>query len=224
MTRLARLILPGAMVLALCSLSPAASSAAEPDGLSARTSTTRLPAPTGVRIHWGDRAVTVRWNAVSGAGSYIVGAMPYGVQGPAKPHPVSAPATSLRIPKGQLPVSHGGLRFTVYAKSGGVWSEGAAGYTGVARIKEAVKYMTRHLYIHADNATETNGAERLVKHCLADGGAAVAGTAGGGAPFVALSIPIPGVGEVTAGGLAAVAGFAGGTVTVGCFARAAIPW
>ena len=225
MTRLARLILPGALALALLALSPAPSLASEPSDLSERTSATRLPAPKNIRINWGARAVTVTWNAVSGAESYGVAAFAYRIQGPQPPHMVSAPATSIRIPKGQLPQSStGGFRFAVNAKAGGVWSSGTAGYTGSARIREGAAAFARHLTFHDDNQTQVDGAVRLVKRCAGDGVAAVVGTGAVGAPFVVWSIPIPGVGEVTGGGLAAVAGVAGGVATVGCFARAAIPW
>jgi hypothetical protein len=135
---------------------------------------------------------------------------------------MSAPATSIRIPKGQLPPSPtGGFRFTVNAKAGSAWSPSAQGY---ARLQEAAEKIARQLTFHDDNQSQLDSAVHLVKRCAGDGVAVAVGTGAAGAPFVIWSVPIPGVGEITSGGLAAVAGFAGGTASVTCFARAAIPW
>ena len=179
----------------------------------ARAST--LPAPRALTATLQDSSVSLTWRRVKGAKKYGVVVYPGGVPGPERIRWAKAGRHHRSIPFESLPTrGRGGFRMQVFGYSK---SMGRSAYTSI-KIAEFKDKAVRRRHFTEDDDSSLKSAVRVVRNCGRDGLSVAVGTAVVGAPFVAFSVPIPGVGQVTAGGLAAVAGVAGGGATVACFA------
>lgn len=228
LTRFGRTIVAGSLFAALTV--PAVDAAATSDSASqsSRDQTTAgtvpgrsssLPAPRTLSATLHDSSVGLEWSKVPGAQKYGVVVYPVGIQGPQRTRWVRGDRNYKPLRFKSLPTSgNGGFRMQVFAYADNF---GNSAYTNI-KIAQFKKRVVRKKEYTQDDDSKLRAALTVVKECGRDGLSVAVGTAVVGAPFVAFSIPIPGIGEVTATGLAAVAGIAGGGATVACFASNAL--
>lgn len=186
---------------------------------SAATTKKRLAAPRTVlaTFHPKARTVTITWSKVGGATAYHVAAFAAAVAGPQVPHTVKAPKQTFTIAYKNLPKSAtGGFRFAVSATGNGSVSESTYTNLEIASLKQ--KEVKKTAPLLAKKRSTLDKATAVAKGCLKDGLSVGVGTAAAGSPFVLFGVAIPGVGEVTAAGLGAVASFTGGSATLACVA------
>jgi hypothetical protein len=184
-------------------------------GSQARAGRPAAPKALSATLHAAN--VGLKWSTVAGADKYGVVVYPAGVQGPEKIRWVKSSKHYKRVSFKSLPTNgHGGFRMEVFAYT---HKYGKSAYTNI-RIAQFKKKVVRKKTYSEDSKSGLKAAEALAKDCAEDGLAVAVGTVVVGAPFVAFSVAIPGVGEITTGGLAAVAGVAGGGATVACFTSA----
>ena len=191
-------------------LQPPGAAAVSEQKLEAR----RLAAPRSVVLTLHDKSLGITWHRVTGARKYGVVIFPEGVAGPQAIRWVDGGRHYLSAAFKTLPRNgYGGFRIQVFAYAKGY---GRSAYSRI-KIDQFKRKVERTRHYTQDNQSSLKKAVHTVRECGADGLSVAIGTAAVGAPFVAFSVPIPGIGEVTTGGLAAVAGVAGGGATVACF-------
>jgi len=126
---------------------------------------------------------------------------------------VAAPHHSVTIKYADL-ATYGYGEFNVWVQANGKRKVSASSEQHIV-----VDKLTRPIRrVNYTQTSSVNKALKVAKSCLKDGLTTAVGTGAVGSPFVVFGLAIPGVGEVTTGGLAAVAGVAGGAASVSCFA------
>jgi hypothetical protein len=225
--RLALVGLVASSVVVAASNAPADRAAAAV-GAPQTASAAAPPAPTDLILgasSFTSSMATWQWKTVPGGVTYVLTVKAIGSGKVKKWETGMFPMPTLSIAKSALPKgASGGYRATVQARAlNGKLSKPSK----VPQIKAAaVKKNLKSTSVIKDE-DDKNGAKKALKEigkCANAGGSAAIGFFAVGAPFVAFSTPIPGVGELTWTGLTAVAAIAGGGQTVACFAQKFLPF